>query len=381
MAIYFDNAATSYPKPEAVYAAVDHYMRNIGASAGRGAYRRALEADGLVFKTRKVLGRLFNIEDVSRIIFTSNVTESLNLVLKGFLREGDHVVISRMEHNSMWRPLKVLEQEKNIGITVIPSPGGNSLDIEQLESAIQTNTRLVALTHASNVTGTLMPVKEAGRICRFHNIPLLVDAAQTAGVFSIDVRELNIDLLAFTGHKGLLGPTGTGGLYIAPDLEIKPWKEGGTGGESLLEHQPQDLPDRFEAGTLNIAGIVGLGAAVEFILQQGVEKIREHEKALTAFALEQLQQIPGLSMYGPQNAEERVAVFSLNLEDIPPEEVAYVLDEVYGIMARAGLHCAPQAHRCIGTVERGTLRVSPGYFSSEDEITILVKALQEIASS
>ncbi len=381
MAIYFDNAATSYPKPEAVYAAVDHYMRNIGASAGRGAYRRALEADGLVFKTRKVLGRLFNIEDVSRIIFTSNVTESLNLVLKGFLREGDHVVISRMEHNSMWRPLKVLEQEKNIGITVIPSPGGNSLDIEQLESAIQTNTRLVALTHASNVTGTLMPVKEAGRICRFHNIPLLVDAAQTAGVFPIDVRELNIDLLAFTGHKGLLGPTGTGGLYIAPDLEIKPWKEGGTGGESLLEHQPQDLPDRFEAGTLNIAGIVGLGAAVEFILQQGVEKIREHEKALTAFALEQLQQIPGLSMYGPQNAEERVAVFSLNLEDIPPEEVAYVLDEVYGIMARAGLHCAPQAHRCIGTVERGTLRVSPGYFSSEDEITILVKALQEIASS
>lgn len=380
VAIYLDNAATTYPKPEAVYAAVDHYMRNIGASAGRGAYRRALEADGLVFKTRKLLGRLFNIEDVSRIVFTSNVTESLNLVLKGFLREGDHVVTSHMEHNSMWRPLKVMEKERDIRITTIPSPEGNALDPEQLERAMLPETRLVALTHASNVTGTLMPLKEVGQICRRHSVPLLVDTAQTAGVFPIDVNELNIDFLAFTGHKGLLGPTGTGGLYLAPGLDITPWKEGGTGGESLLEHQPKDLPDRFEAGTLNVAGIVGLGAAIEFILEKGVEKIREHEKALTAYALKQLSQLPGLTFYGPRNAEERVGVFSINLEDVAPEEMAYVLDEVYGIMVRAGLHCAPQAHRCIGTVQRGTVRISPGYFNSKEEIDALTTALQEIIS-
>lgn len=378
MAIYLDNAATTYPKPEAVYTAIDHYMRHIGASAGRGAYRRALEADGLVFKTRKLLGRLFNIEDVSRIVFTSNVTESLNLALKGFLQEGDHVVTSHLEHNSMWRPLKLMEREQKISISVVPSPGGKELDVDQLERAIQPKTRLVALTHASNVTGTLMPIKEVGQICHIHNVPLLVDAAQTAGVLPIDVQELNIDFLAFTGHKGLLGPTGTGGLYIAPGLDITPWKEGGTGGESLLEHQPKDLPDRFEAGTLNVAGIAGLGAAIEFILEKGVEQIREHEKALTAYALKQLSQVPSLTVYGPRNAEECVGVFSINLEDVAPVEVAYVLDEVYGIMVRAGLHCAPQAHRCIGTVQRGTVRISPGYFNSKEEIAVLITALQEI---
>ncbi len=380
VAIYLDNAATTYPKPEAVYKAIDHYLRHIGASAGRGAYRRALEADGLVFKTRKLLGRLFNIADVSNIIFTSNVTESLNLALKGFLREGDHVVTSHLEHNSMWRPLKVLEKERNIRITVLPSPEGKALDPEQLERTILPGTRLVALTHASNVTGTLMPLKEVGEICRRYHVPLLVDTAQTAGVFPLDIKELKIDLLAFTGHKGLLGPTGTGGLYIAPGLEIKPWKEGGTGGASLLEHQPEDLPDRFEAGTLNVAGIVGLGAAVEFILEKGVGQIREHEKALTAYALEQLCQVPGLTLYGPLNAEERVGVFSINLEDIAPEELAYVLDEAYGIMVRAGLHCAPQAHRCIGTVQRGTVRISPGYFNTKEEIEALSVALKEIIS-
>lgn len=380
MAIYLDNAATTYPKPGAVYKAVNHYLRHIGASAGRGAYRRALEADNLVFRTRKLLGRLFNIQDISRIVFTVNVTESLNLALKGLLKEGDHVVTSHMEHNAVWRPLKVLERERGIRISVVPSPGGVPLDPEELERALCPATRLVVLTHASNVTGTIMPLKEVGAICRRHNVPMLVDAAQTAGVIPIDVQELNIDLLAFTGHKGLLGPTGTGGLYIAPGIELKPLKEGGTGGESLLEHMPFHLPDRFEAGTLNVAGIAGLGASVEFILEQGVEKIRAHEQALTAFALEQLKEVPGLTVYGPQNADERVAVFSFNLEDIAPEEVAYVLDEAYGIMVRAGLHCAPQAHRTIGTVKRGTVRISPGYFNTEEDLTALARALAEIVS-
>lgn len=380
MGIYLDNAATSYPKPEAVYEAVEYYLRHLGASSGRGAYRRALEADNLVYQARKLLGRLFNIKDVSRIVFTANITESLNLALKGLLKSGDHVITSQIEHNAMWRPLKLLERERGIRISVISCPEGGPLDPGELEQAICPETRLVAINHASNVIGTLMPVEEVGKICRRHDIPLLLDAAQTAGVYSIDVETSDIALLAFTGHKGLLGPTGTGGLYVAPGIMLNPLKEGGTGGESLPEHMPLHLPDRFEAGTLNVAGIAGLGAAARFILEQGVERIRAREQSLTEFALERLKEIPGLTLYGPQNAKDRVAVFSFNLYDIAPEEVAYVLDEVYEIMVRCGLHCAPQAHRCIGTVEHGTVRVSPGFFNTEEDIETLVKALYEIAS-
>ncbi|MDO9535283.1 MAG: aminotransferase class V-fold PLP-dependent enzyme [Bacillota bacterium] len=380
MVLYLDNAATSYPKPEPVYRAADNYLRNIGASSGRGAYRRALDADNLVYQARKLLGRLFCIKDVSRIVFTLNITESLNLALKGLLKEGDHVITSQMEHNAMWRPLKILERKIEIRITVISCPEGGHLDPGELEQAISPGTTLVAINHVSNVTGALMPVEEVGKICRRHDIPLLIDAAQTAGVYPIDVENSNIDLLAFTGHKGLLGPTGTGGLYIAPGIMLNPLKEGGTGGESVPEQMPLHLPERFEAGTLNVAGITGLGAAVEFILEKGVEQIRAHEHRLTEFALERLKEVPGLTLYGPQTAGERVAVFSFNLHDIAPEEVAYVLDEVYEIMVRSGLHCAPQAHRCIGTVEYGTVRVSPGFFSTEEDIETLVKALYEIVS-
>lgn len=345
MAIYLDHAATSFPKPEAVYQAVDMYQRHHGASPGRGAYRRALEAEQVLFETRRSLGALFNIADVTRVVLTANVTESLNLALKGFLRPGDHVITTHLEHNALWCPLKVLERERGIKISVLPCPGGRAFDPADLAKAIHPTTRLVALIHASNVTGALMPIKQASEICRRHGLPLLVDAAQTAGVYPIDVQELNISLLAFTGHKGLLGPTGTGGLYIAPGLELQPLKEGGTGGDSLLEHQPEHLPDRFEAGTMPAAVLAGLGAAVKFILEQGVEAVRNHETALTAYALEQLRQIPGITLYGPAGAAERVAVVSFNLEDIAPDETAYVLDEAYEIMVRSGLHCAPQAHR------------------------------------
>lgn len=345
MAIYLDHAATSFPKPEAVYQAVDMYQRHLGASPGRGAYRRAREAEQVLFETRRSLGALFNIADVTRVVLTANVTESLNLALKGFLRPGDHVITTHLEHNALWCPLKVLERERGIKISVLPCPGGRAFDPADLAKAIHPTTRLVALIHTSNVTGALMPIKQASEICRRHGLPLLVDAAQTAGVYPIDVQELNISLLAFTGHKGLLGPTGTGGLYIAPGLELQPLKEGGTGGDSLLEHQPEHLPDRFEAGTMPAAVLAGLGAAVKFILEQGVEAVRNHETALTAYALEQLRQIPGITLYGPAGAAERVAVVSFNLEDIAPDETAYVLDEAYEIMVRSGLHCAPQAHR------------------------------------
>ncbi len=382
MAVYFDNAATSYPKPEEVYRAVDHFQRYIGASPGRGTYSRAREADEVLFETRTLLATLFNVTDMTRIIFTANVTESINLALKGFLDSGDHVITTAMEHNAVWRPLKMLENERNIRIDVLDCPAGKAFDLDQLVAFIQPDTRLVLINHASNVTGTLMPIKKTGKICAEHNIILLVDAAQTAGVFPIDVREMNIGMLAFTGHKGLMGPAGTGGLFIDKRIDLKPLKEGGTGSESLLEHQPEHLPDRFEAGTLNAVGIAGLGAGVRFILDQGIDTIRSHEVNLTKYALAQLQKVPDLIIYGPEEADERTAVISFNLTQIAPEEVTYVLDEVYEIMARSGLHCAPQAHRSINTIkEHGTVRVSFGFFNTKEEIDQLIGALVDIASA
>ena len=376
--IYLDNAATSFPKPEEVYRAVDHYFRQVGVSFGRGAYRRALEAERLVFETRRALGQLFGIKDIGRIIFTANVTESLNLALKGYLNKGDHVITSHMEHNSMWRPLKLLEKEKKIKITVLDCPQGAPFEPRQLEEAITSRTRLVALNHASNVTGTLMPLKEAGSICQSYQVPLLADTAQTAGAYPINVEELNIALLAFTGHKGLLGPTGTGGLYVAPGIELKPLKEGGTGGDSLLENQPEKLPDRFEAGTLNVAGLAGLKAGVTFIMEKGLENIREEKKRNTELALTEMAKIPGITLYGPSPGKERMAVISFNLKSILSEDIAFILDEAYDIMVRSGLHCSPQAHRCLGTVENGTVRASLGVFNTEKDVVRLKEALEEI---
>lgn len=376
--IYLDNAATSYPKPEAVYRAVDDCLRNVGASSGRGAYRRALEADQIVYRARRSLARLFNVRDVSRIVFTGNVTESLNLAMKGLFRPGDHVVTTGMEHNAVWRCLKVLEAQRGVRVTAVPCRPDGTLDPEQITAAFRPETRLVVMLHASNVTGTLLPVTEVGAAAARRGIPLLVDAAQTAGVYPIDVEKMNISLLAFTGHKGLLGPPGTGGLYVAPGIALEPLKEGGTGGESILEHQPDTLPDRFEAGTLNVPGIAGLGAAVDFILAEGVERIRAREMELTAYALDALRRLDGITVYGPGDPTRQVAVISINVLDMKPEEVALLLDTRYGIEMRAGLHCAPAAHRTVGTVDRGTLRLGLGYFNTKKEIDCLAEALREI---
>lgn len=380
MSIYLDNAATSYPKPEPVYKAVDDYLRNMGVSSGRGAYRRALEVDNMVFQTRKRLGALFKVKDISRLVFTLNVTESLNLAIKGLLQKGDHVITSHMEHNAVWRPLKEMERDRGVSITVLSNTGGAPIDPKDLEQAITLQTRLVALTHASNVTGTLMPLEDVGRICARFQVPLLVDAAQTAGVYPIDVEKLNISLLAFTGHKGLLGPTGTGGLYISPTLNMQPLKSGGTGGESFLEHMPEHLPDRFEAGTPNLAGIAGLGAAVKYILEQDVDKIWEHKQYLIEYLMQRLGEVPELELYGPAEPEQRVGVVSFNLKGFPPEEVAYALDESYNIMVRAGLHCSPQGHRCLGTESKGAVRVGISYFNTVGELDQLSNALAEMTS-
>jgi len=381
LAIYLDNAATSYPKPSKVYEAVSNYMRDLGASPGRGSYQAARKADEIIYNTRELLAELFGIDDLTRMVFTCNVTESINLALKGFLKAGDHVITTQMEHNAVWRSLKVLENQRRIQISTLHCPKGLSFDLRELESTICPETRLVVVNHASNVTGTIMPVKEVGHICAAKKIPLLVDSAQTAGVLPINVQEMKIDLLAFTGHKGLLGPTGTGGLYIAPGIVLDPLKQGGTGGDSLLEQQPEHLPDRYEAGTLNAAGIAGLGAGVRFILDQGLEKIRYHEIELTGYAIDKLCKIPNLVIYGPQKAEERTAVISFNFSNIAPEEITYVLDEVYEIMARSGLHCAPQAHKTIGTVDGGTVRISLGYYNTKEDVDALIAALNEIAAA
>lgn len=376
--VYLDNAATSYPKPEAVYRAVDHYMRHVGASSGRGGYRRALEADELLYRTRSALARLFNVKDAARIIFTANATESINLAVKGLLRPGDHVVTTSMEHNAVWRCLKDIEEERGIDITAVPCAPDGTVAPGDIENALCRRTRLIVFTHASNVTGTILPIAEIGQIGRRYGIPVLVDAAQTAGVLPIDVVHYNIDLLAFTGHKGLLGPFGTGGLYIAEGIDLKPLKEGGTGSQSRLERQPDTLPERYEAGTLNMAGLAGLGAGVRFILEEGIDRIRAREMELTAYALQVLSDLEGSVIYGPRDPERQVGVISFNLKDIAPEEVGYVLDEVYGIMVRVGLHCAPMAHRTIGTLDRGTVRVGLGYFNTKDDLDFLGEALRSI---
>lgn len=380
MGIYLDNAATTFPKPAVVYEAVLDCLRRVGASAGRGSYRLALEADHLVFETRLALARLFNIGDPARLVFTANATEALNLALKGLLRQGDHVVTSSMEHNAVWRPLKVLERTRGIEITVVPCRPDGTLEVGDVSRALKDRTRLVVLTHASNVVGTVLPVGEIGRITRSRGILLLVDAAQTAGVYPIDVEEMAVDLLAFTGHKGLLGPMGTGGLYLGPGVTLEPLKEGGTGSESLLEEQPAVLPDRYEAGTLNVPGLAGLRAGVQYLLSEGVARVRQREKELTAYLLELLGGVAGLTVYGPRDPERQVGVVSFNLDRVGAERVAFILDDVYDIQVRSGLHCAPQAHRTIGTLDRGTVRIGLGYFTRESDLEALATALKEIAA-
>ncbi|HBT46800.1 MAG TPA: cysteine desulfurase [Peptococcaceae bacterium] len=379
MAIYLDNAATSFPKPSRVYEAMNDYMRRIGVSAGRGAYKLALEADRVLYEARSNLGRLFNVQDASRIIFTFNVTEALNLAIKGLLKEGDHVITTSLEHNAVWRPLKRLEREKGLKLTALPCPSGGPFNLRDLEEAIRPETKMIVMLHASNVTGALMPLEEVGKMARKKGIAFLVDAAQTAGAYPIDVEAMNIDLLAFTGHKGLMGPQGTGGLYIREGFEPEPLIEGGTGSESALEEQPRVLPDRYEAGTQNVVGLAGLKAAVEFLLETGVENIRQKELELLGYLHEGLKTVPGIEIYGPLDARRKIGVVSFNLPGVSAGEVAYVLDEVYGIMVRSGLHCSPCAHRSLGTLDRGAVRIGLGYFNTREDIDALLAALRDIS--
>jgi len=374
--IYFDNAATTFPKPEVVYEAMKNFMSHIGANPGRSAHKLSLNAARVVFETRDAIAEIFNVPDSKQIVFTSNATESLNLGIQGLLSEGDHVITTSMEHNSVMRPLRYLEGSRGIQITVVNCSSEGELDLDSLRSSIRGDTKLIVINHASNVIGTILPIEEIGNISK--DIPFMVDAAQTAGAYPIDVERSNIDLLAFTGHKGLLGPTGSGGLYIREGLDLKPLKFGGTGSNSEREEQPDLFPDKYESGTLNTVGIAGLGAAVKFIMERGVDRIRSHEVDLTKRMLSGLGDIEGVTIYGTRDADKQTATVSINIDGLEPSQVGYLLDREFDIMTRVGLHCSPAAHKTIGMLPKGTIRLGMGYFNTADQVDFALNAIHRI---
>lgn len=379
--VYMDNAATSFPKPEATLEAMMHYQREIGGSPGRSGHRLSIEAGRVILNTREVLARLFNVDDPLRIIFTKNATEALNIALMGLLNPGDHVITTGLEHNAVMRPLRFLVS-RGIDLSVVPTSDRGELDPDDIRTAFRKKTRAVVMAHASNVTGTIMPVKEVGNLTRERgDIVLCIDAAQTAGAQPIDVAAMAVDLLAFTGHKSLYGPHGTGGLYIRKGLDekIMPLMRGGTGSRSEFEEQPDFMPDKYESGTSNTIGLAGLGAGVAFVLEQGLEAIRAKELALTERFLSQLQKLgDGVSVYGPLKAQNRIPLISFNLSNISPSDAALYFDEHWGIMCRPGLHCAPAAHRTIGTFPKGTVRFSFGFFNTREHVDLATEALHQL---
>ena len=386
MAIYLDNAATSYPKPEEVYRGIEAFVRASGANPGRGGHRRAVEAEAMINDTRRLLARLFHAPRPERIVFGHNATDGLNMAIKGVLRPGDHAITSVLEHNSVSRPLNQLEKEGVITLDRLPATAEHLIDPDQVARAFRPNTRLVALTHASNVTGTIQPIGAIGRIARGRGVLFLVDAAQSAGVVPIDIENDCIDLLAFTGHKALLGPTGTGGLVVGERAEVRPWREGGTGGDSTRPVQPEEFPHRLEGGTPNIFGIAGLREGVRLLLERGVESVLEHERALIKTFVTALARRDRLQWYGADTviAESqgvgRVGLVGVNVPGFAPSEVGAILDEQFDIAVRPGLHCAPYAHKHLGTFPQGTVRLSVGILTTADEMRRAAAAIDEIAA-
>jgi len=379
--IYFDNPATTWPKPPQVKEAMNRFMEEVGANPGRSGHFRSIDAARIVFETREALSVLFRVKDSSRIVFTLNATESINLALKGLLKPGDHVITSSMEHNSVMRPLRYLEK-KGVELTVAPCLDDGTLHAEEVERRIQSRTTMVVLNHASNVTGSLLPIEEVGLIARKYNLLFLVDAAQTAGAYPIDIEKGGIDLLAFTGHKSLYGPQGTGGLVIGERIkekEMVPLKQGGTGSRSEFEEQPDFLPDCFESGTPNGVGLAGLLAGVQFVLGRGVEKIRRSEMALVNKLIRGLGNIPRVKLYGPELQEHRIATVSLTFSHLTPSDGTSRLEKEFGILCRPGLHCAPAAHHTLGTFPEGTIRFGLSAFNTEAEIETAIQAVSLIS--
>ncbi len=379
--IYFDNAATSWPKPPEVVRAMTCFLDEVGANPGRSGHRLSIEAARVVYAAREAVAALFNAPDPLRVVFGHNVTDALNLALSGFLRPGDHVVTSSMEHNSVMRPLRALERD-GVAVTVVPCSPEGMLDPLDIESAIRPETAMIALNHASNVVGTLLPAAEVGHIAREHDLLLLVDAAQTAGAYPIDLCADSIDLLAFTGHKALFGPMGTGGLVIGERVDaarLKPLKYGGTGSRSEREEQPEFLPDLCESGTPNAVGLAGLEAGIRWVLARGVDAIRAHEVTLTRRLIIGLTGIGGVTVYGSGDAECQTATVSFNIAGMQPSDVGLRLDEDFGVLCRVGLHCAPAAHRTLGTFPTGAVRFGLSAFNTGDEVDRAVDAVGRLA--
>ncbi|HEY1190987.1 MAG TPA: aminotransferase class V-fold PLP-dependent enzyme [Gemmata sp.] len=378
--IYLDNAATSFPKPEGVYVAMDRFARHSLANPGRSGHRMALESEHALSDARHRLNRFFNGRNPDRWAFTLNCTDALNMAFKGALNAGDHVITTDLEHNSVSRPLVALAEAGRITLTRVPADGGGTIDPGAVRAAITPKTRLIAMTHASNVLGTVQPVAEVGRIAREHDLLFLVDAAQTAGVLALDVQTACIDLLAFPGHKSLLGPTGTGALYVGTRAALRPWREGGTGGDSLTPTQPTDFPHHLEGGTPNVLGVVGLVAGLDFVEERGVESIHRHEGELCERLRNALVDLPGFEVFGHANAAQRVGALSFRCEFLPAPELAGLLDQSFNIAVRPGLHCSPYVHKALGTAPDGLVRVSPGPFSTPADVDFLVDALTQVTS-
>lgn len=382
MTIYLDNSATSFPKPEFVYQRIDYILRHIGGNPGRSGHRMALDASRVIFETRESIAKLFNIKDSSRIVFTKNVTEAINLAFKGLLKpvpvrfkqgKGDNVVTTNIEHNAVVKPLRRLEKS-GVSVTRVSAKKDGGINPKDVERAIAKNTKIVSVVHASNVFGTILPVEEIGRICKKKNVFFMIDAAQTAGAIPIDVDAMNIDILCATGHKSLFGPQGTGFLYVREGIEPMPLIDGGT----AEDDNQIEIPDRLESGTMNTPGIGGLGAGVEFILKQGIEKIKRHEEKLVKQLLDGLKVLKDINIIGTMDADKRASLVSFNLAGKDPSQVGYMLDNDFGIMTRCGTHCAPEAHKTAGTYPDGAIRVSPGYFTTQNEIEEFLRAISKI---
>ena len=376
--IYLDNAATSFPKPEAVYQALDRFARQDLANPGRAGHKMALAAERALDDCRHLLNQFFHGESPERFVFTLNCTDALNMAFKGVLNEGDHVITTDLEHNSVSRPLRKMELDGRISVARIKADGGGTIDSDAFREAITPRTRLIALTHASNVLGTVQPVGEVGKIAREREVLFLVDAAQTAGVLPIDIQAMCIDLLAFPGHKSLFGPTGTGALYVGPAAIVGAWREGGTGGDSSSETQPRDYPYFLEGGTPNVLGVAGLAAGIRYVIERGLDRIHRHEIGLCERLWRRLDEIGGYEVFGHRDPTRRVGTLSFRSEALPAAEIGAILDQAFDIAIRPGLHCAPYIHRAIGTFPDGAVRASPGLFNTAEHVDRLCEALAEI---
>ncbi len=377
--VYLDNGSTSFPKAPGVAEAMSHFITEVGCNISRGGYETAYDLGDTIFETRSMLCRMFNFSEEKYVVFTPSVTYSLNFVIKGLLKSGDHVIMSSMEHNAVARPCQSLK-DFGVEVTIVPCDRDGVLDIDAFKNSFKENTKLVVMSHASNVCGTVLDAEEVGKICKEKGVFFALDAAQSAGVINIDFEKFNLSALCLTGHKGLLGPQGTGALLLRHELAeaLDPVISGGTGSASHLLTMPEFMPDKFEAGTLNLPGIIGLNASLEYIRRVGIDTIFETEKQLAQLFIEEIDKLPNVKIIGVRDWNKRVGTVSLDFESIDNAEVSFILDSEYGIMTRCGLHCAPLAHQTLGTYPQGTVRFAFGHKNTREDVEYAVSAIRKI---